>query len=247
MKLTKQQEEYFKNSKIRDEEGSLKVVYHGSPNGNFNEFRGITFFTDTKELADYFTKPRHHYCNTNNPHIFECYINCENPLIFNAQGNQYNNLNAPDYIINQLIEENKESLCAELNINSWDDIDNFSYSELDEKDLNLLYDMCSEEYYENNGITIEQLQFFAEENGYDGIIVNNVTDLNDNKPRTQYVVFEPNQIKSIDNLYPTKSNNIYEKNIITKDMSIDERLSLTSKIKDNINKEDNSKHIDVER
>lgn len=36
--LSKQQQEYFKDSKVRDEDGNLKEVYHGSYNGNFYTF-----------------------------------------------------------------------------------------------------------------------------------------------------------------------------------------------------------------
>lgn len=42
--LTKEQQEYFKDSKIRDENGNLKVLYHGTPFGEFNTFKGKHFF-----------------------------------------------------------------------------------------------------------------------------------------------------------------------------------------------------------
>ena len=56
--LTKAQIEYFKNSKVRDENGNLKVMYHGTENASFTEFNpeysddGISlFFTDSKTVA----------------------------------------------------------------------------------------------------------------------------------------------------------------------------------------------------
>ncbi len=56
--LTKEQAEYFKNSKVRDENGNLKVMYHGTTNVSFTEFNaeysddGISlFFTDSKTVA----------------------------------------------------------------------------------------------------------------------------------------------------------------------------------------------------
>ena len=66
-KLTKEQQEYFKDSKARDENGNLKLVYHSSPTAGFTVFDGaegkgnykygdygdgITFFTDNKAMAD---------------------------------------------------------------------------------------------------------------------------------------------------------------------------------------------------
>ena len=57
-KLTKEQQEYFKDSKVRDENGNLKVMYHGSQNGGFHVFdSGYSddgtsfFFVDSNEVA----------------------------------------------------------------------------------------------------------------------------------------------------------------------------------------------------
>lgn len=36
--LTEGQQEYFKDSKVRDENGALKVMYHGSQDTGFHEF-----------------------------------------------------------------------------------------------------------------------------------------------------------------------------------------------------------------
>lgn len=40
-KLTKEQQEFFKDSKVRDENGNLLVVYHGTGNKDFNVFESI--------------------------------------------------------------------------------------------------------------------------------------------------------------------------------------------------------------
>jgi hypothetical protein len=37
-KLSEQQQEYLKNSKVRDENGNLLIVYHGTRKGNFTVF-----------------------------------------------------------------------------------------------------------------------------------------------------------------------------------------------------------------
>lgn len=56
--LTKEQNEYFKDSKMRDENGNLKVMYHGSQNAGFHVFDpahsddGISlFFVDRNDVA----------------------------------------------------------------------------------------------------------------------------------------------------------------------------------------------------
>ena len=52
-KLTEGQQEYFADSKIRDDEGNLIVVYHGTPYGGFTEFKNnFNYFTANKEYAD---------------------------------------------------------------------------------------------------------------------------------------------------------------------------------------------------
>ena len=65
--LTAEQQEYFKDSKARDDNGNLIKVYHSSPTAGFTVFDGsegegnykygdygdgITFFTDNKAMAD---------------------------------------------------------------------------------------------------------------------------------------------------------------------------------------------------
>lgn len=51
--LTPQQQEYFKDSKVRDENGRLKVMHHGAPNGEFTVFGDGSYFTDTDQIVDY--------------------------------------------------------------------------------------------------------------------------------------------------------------------------------------------------
>ena len=65
--LTKEQQDYFKDSKVRDENGNLILVHHASPTAGFTVFDGseghgnykygeygdgITFFTDNKAMAE---------------------------------------------------------------------------------------------------------------------------------------------------------------------------------------------------
>ena len=60
--LTKAQAEYFKDSRVRDEDGNLKVMYHGTNTPNFTVFDpsfsddGISlFFTSSPDVADSYT------------------------------------------------------------------------------------------------------------------------------------------------------------------------------------------------
>lgn len=56
--LTKEQQEYFKDSRVRDKKGNLKVMYHGSQNGGFHVFDPAysdddisLFFVDRNDVA----------------------------------------------------------------------------------------------------------------------------------------------------------------------------------------------------
>lgn len=133
--LSKQQQEYFKDSKVRDENGKLLEVYHGTENkfniykSEYNEF----FFTDSEIASrDYGSVSKKQYLNLINP-----------------------------YEVDYAGGYDKRIL---------DDID------------------------------------YAKANGYDGVIARNTYD--GANTHTQYVAFEPNQIKNVDNLNPTENPDI---------------------------------------
>lgn len=96
-KLTKAQREFFKNSKVRDENGKLKIVYHGTNNdftifdrnksGQSNSNAKIGFwFTETKEGAKRFAESVW-YGNKKNSEVFEVYLDIKNPKIYKSIDN----------------------------------------------------------------------------------------------------------------------------------------------------------------
>ncbi len=56
-KLTKEQGDYFKDSKMRDENGSLKVMYHGSQDAGFHEFNSRFSDSDIRYSLSYANEP----------------------------------------------------------------------------------------------------------------------------------------------------------------------------------------------
>ncbi len=89
--LTEQQREYFKDSKVRDEDGRLKVMYHGTNadklftvfdtyGGKFGLFGGGSYFTDNPEVAQSYTAKG----KGNTPRTYEVYLNIKNPLDMDA-------------------------------------------------------------------------------------------------------------------------------------------------------------------
>lgn len=92
--LTKQQQEYFKDSKVRDKNGNLLVMYHGTEaNVGLADDYWFTIFDIDRAgshgsiLGDgfYFTSDKNHaeqYAHTKG-HIYETYLNIKNPLELN--------------------------------------------------------------------------------------------------------------------------------------------------------------------
>lgn len=75
-----------------------------------------------------------------------------------------------------------------------------------------------------------QLTEWAKDNGFDGIL----SERNARGQIREIVVFEPNQIKSVDNLYPTKSDNFKDNSIEyvgTHGISLAEKLEVVKYIK----------------
>ena len=88
-KLSPEQEAFFKDSKVRDENGELMKMYHGSPNGHITEFRPGTYFTKDKKYANGYQNPEASYISlssfkeVNDPKTYEVYINSKNPFTLN--------------------------------------------------------------------------------------------------------------------------------------------------------------------
>ena len=136
-KLTEQQQEYFKDSKVRDKDGNLLVLYHGSPN-NFNVFNTLlakdkkskyqllfgTHFTTNKEIASKYAnnKLSPTIKKGNGSKIYESYLNIKNPLDLtdakidvvgiyeNSELKSNSNKKMFDSISNILTKEEKEKI-----------------------------------------------------------------------------------------------------------------------------------------
>ncbi len=85
-KLSKQQQEFFKDSKARDSQGRLITLYHGTQDYDFNEFMGGTFLTDDYMNADGYAFGER---------IIEAYANVKNPLVIECNGAKWDNLDTP--------------------------------------------------------------------------------------------------------------------------------------------------------
>lgn len=206
--LTKEQQEYFKDSKVRDENGNLLKVYHGSKNSGFNVFKydpNVQTGTDYGE-AYYFTSDRQ-----------------------KASGYSYDV--TKDERVSQYKKE-KDALRAKfLQTSSEEDKNAFLNYKLDGQSL---FDLMGDESYLTEGGEVKEVylnitnpliadaggkyyyevypEYFeqARANGNDGIIVKNVIDnpRGEARPIDTYIAFSQEQIKNTDNLNPTSDPDI---------------------------------------
>ena len=95
-KLTEQQTDYFKDSKVRDENGNLLVMYHGTPVGDFTVFNSGSYFSENKRYADGYqndTKSRDNL----NPKTYEVYLNITKPFDISTD-NKARDIYINDYV-----------------------------------------------------------------------------------------------------------------------------------------------------
>ena len=182
--LTTEQQEFFKDSKVRDENGNLLVVYHGTEAGGFtvfsNSHSGEAFwFADKTTAESYIDKSamgEGHWSGKGVTALYDGYLNMKNPLIVDAEG--YLAVSIPTDIFPQ--------------------------------------DGGRARFHH-----IDDIAFYAKDNGYDGLIVNNVKDyglyteenlsISDNSDLpvgNVYAVFGSNQFKSTSNKKPTSNPDI---------------------------------------
>lgn len=158
--LTAQQAEYFKDSKVRDKDGNLMVVYHGTPRGDFTVFddskigtstdygwygRGF-YFTDKESSAKYYAG----YLGTSR--VIKGYLNITNPYNFRIPKG-----------------ESKHRWMADI--------------------MGEIRDTAAEQ--------AEAFTEYLKKEGYDGLIADG-----------QYMIFDSNQFKNVDNENPTANEDI---------------------------------------
>lgn len=100
--LTKEQIDFFKDSKVRDEDGNLLVMYHGTDNGGFTIFdpsksddKISLFLTASKEMAQTYAISSKEISldGTNNQSgIYSVYANIANPYVVDAKGSNWNKI-----------------------------------------------------------------------------------------------------------------------------------------------------------
>lgn len=179
-KLSKEQCEYFADSKVVDEKGKLKVVYHGSKAditeldskfaSKWNAYGDGFYFTSDKSRGERYAKGK----------LLETYLDIKTP--FYADNTEQLNL-----LYDKLNLKQKDV----LKFTKKEGIDGSGLFELN---------YYASEHNINVAKAIQEL-------GFDGIISKG-TDIYGNNTDIEYVIYKSNQVKNTTNLNPTKSSDI---------------------------------------
>ena len=216
--LTKEQYEYFKNTKATTQDGELDLVHHGTPN-EFNVFdiekagkTGLMFgngfyFTNSQGRAEAFI-------GDNDNGLKSGYINIEKPasretktMSYNEFRNLYDALNSnPNMYLEDMGMSSIDALLSDYG-DIYNDKENTIRGFYDsyDNDVNLIDNLS---YMAN---PTEMYKTLRDITGYDGIIVRGVSEFAPYE--TYYIAFNPDQFKLKSNKTPTNN--------------VDMRLSLT--------------------
>ena len=188
--LTKEQQEYFKDSVVRDEDGNLMVMYHGTSSGGHTVFDtygskyGLfgqgSYFTNDRSVAESYTEKG----KGKNPQIYETYLNITNPIDMDAQADAESwkkalpDADFPDSGTNEDFYRAMEEYYRDAEYSKW---------EASEEIIDVIQGM-----------------------GYDGIthIGGGRFNKADDTRHRVYIAFDSNQIKNVDNTKPTASEDI---------------------------------------
>lgn len=210
-RLSEGQREFFKDSKVVDEQGRLLVVYHGTKDGNFYTFE---YDKNRQTGTDY---GKAFYFTTN-------FKNAKGYAKDNHKDLRVNEYNAKrESLTKQILAETNLEKRAELEkqfhnvkvdgkslLEILYDVDYDTGGEVRRVYLNLVNPLIADGQKKYHYEIYPELFKQARENGNDGIIVKNVDDSSKYGVGLSdvYIAFSPEQIKLVDNIAPTSNNDI---------------------------------------
>lgn len=237
VELSPQQQEFFKDSVVRNENGELIPMYHGS-NSNFtifdkskggqsNKSAKVGFwFTPNKEGAEKWAGQS--WWGDNEPKVYETYLNIKKPLVYKEVDNSSqiarleSELKLAEDDISSTSRGSKEYYDAYKRYNNIaSQIEDLSYTDPYEQFRSHIYAMEGKSpsqantggvgmVMDNEDEAIKKYVEMLKSEGYDGIIIKGTNyDRNTmGSNNDQYIVFDPEQIKNVDNRKPTKNKDI---------------------------------------
>lgn len=178
--LSDEQQKYFADSKVRDENGQLKVMYHGTPNAGFTVFRSGTYFTENPEYASVYKNPGASSLSVkrtaDNPDVYAVYLNIKKP--FDTRNRKERQIFQNEYYR----QWGTGAPLMESGLPDWTD-------GMD------LQEFIEEMEYDYDGLILDEGSTYD----YHGNLISR---------GLSYVVFSPEQVKNVDNKTPTENKDI---------------------------------------
>lgn len=190
-KLTKQQQEYFKDSKVRDENGNLLVMYHGTPN-EFTVFKNKgdgSYFTPNKEYASGYTQAMNDF----DGYVMSVYLNITKPFDINDKKTK-------DIFINEYIKGGWAQGISPYSTEA--EINKYIERGLDWTEGSNLIEFIEENELDYDGLIIDEGSFADGDWEYSG------KGANAKWRGYSYVIFNSNQAKNVNNTNPTDNEDI---------------------------------------
>ena len=179
--LSQEQQEFFKNSKVRDEHGNLLVMYHGTPNATFTTFRSGSYFTEHKWYAERYKErgasSLSYKKTADNPDVYAVYLDIKKP--FDTRNPEERRIFEEEYYRHY----GMGTPLMESGLPDW----------LDGGDLQ---EFIEEMGYDYDGLILDE----GSTGGYGDEVVSR---------GVSYMIFDPSQVKSVDNKTPTKDKDIH--------------------------------------
>ena len=224
--LTEGQQKYFKNSKVRDANGNLKVMYHGTGNAGFTVFDSkysddgrSFFFTDNINVAkgysasdDIFSRKHFESIESLEKHIAQ---EMDEEVKIRKNGKMFELWQDNDFVVR---DESLDDLYWDYNEYMGFGGDSANYQVYLNLENPLVIDADKNNWDEipvpwsDDLMTTRSIAEYANKNGYDGVMINNVIDTGLYGQRFDTsniaIAFDSNQIKNVDNANPTNDSDI---------------------------------------
>ena len=225
--LTPQQQEYFKDSKIRNDNGDLLVVYHGT-DADFNEFNMRDFGKDgeTAEGFGIYLTDNPDVANAYGERSIKAYANITNPATSFSQNINQNTL---EKLIKATVEKQAEEMVADGDYQTLDEAirdtwvsnytntyeksmdDNYqdvakSILRMNDNDMDVIQEIMSGMGARNYQEAYDFYDTLKKTIGIDGFETEWVA--NDGTKTKIFIAFDSNQVKDTDNSNPSSSSDI---------------------------------------
>lgn len=228
--LTEEQEEYFRESSIRDESGNLMVLYHQT-DADFTEFdthhEGAGSY-DYETPYGIYLKPTSNDIGVSGKKQMALYARIKKPFRVENRLELVQKVSQADEAYRELIKKQKEidreynamlesaekesgNYLTEWMKNNPNRDSRFIYGDPKYQELTEREETITEEWEERSNEVSEQakarLTQYLQENGYDGLVLETDTGSFGRTTKT-IIALESNQVKNIENKNPTDNPNI---------------------------------------